>query len=71
MATIWTQADLDKIDAAIAAGGALQRLRFADTEIEFRSVAEMMQVRATIAAALAAAQGPYNKHRLAATSKGV
>lgn len=68
---VWTQADLDKIEAAIAKGGALSRLKFSDQEFEFRTPAEMLQVRAVIAAALAAENGPRTTSRYAATSKGV
>lgn len=66
----WTQSDLDKLDAAIAAGGAVQRIRFADTEVELRSVSEMLQVRAQITAALATEAGT-SSYRLVSTSKGV
>lgn len=63
----WTQADLDKVDAALAAGGAVQRIRFADTEMEFRSIDDMLKLRALMAQELNQA----TRYRLAATSKGV
>lgn len=67
----WTQADLDKIDAAIAAGAPLQSMTFADQEFVFRSMDDMLKARALIAQALNAAAGTPTTHRLAATSKGV
>lgn len=64
----WTQADLDKLDAAMASGAVIQRMRFADQEWEFRSADDMLKLRAVIAQAVAAGAGAT---RLAATSKGV
>jgi hypothetical protein len=66
----WTQADLDQLDAAIAKGGAIQRMKFADQEWEFRSADDMLKLRSVIAQAVAAATGT-GATRLAATSKGV
>lgn len=66
----WTQDDLDKIDAALASGAAIKRLKFRDQEFEFRDIDEMMKVRDLIARSLAAAIAPTN-YRLASTSKGV
>lgn len=64
------QAALDKLDAAIAAGGAVQRFRFADTEVELRSIAEMQAARAHLAGLLATTSGA-STYRLVSTSKGV
>jgi len=71
MPTTWTQADLDKLDAALAAGGAVQSLTFTDQTFTFRSIDEMLKLRAVIQAALNAAAGTSTTSRLAATSKGV
>jgi hypothetical protein len=68
---VWTQADLDTIDAAIAGGAVVQSMTFADQSFTFRSIAEMLQVRAMIAAALATGSGAAPGYRLASTSKGV
>lgn len=65
----WTQADLDAIDTAIAGGAVLQSLTFADQTFTFRSMDDMLKVRAVIAQSLAAVAGK-SAHRLAATSKG-
>jgi hypothetical protein len=73
MATIrivWTQADLDRIDRAIADGGIMQSITFADQTYTFRSLDEMLRLRAIIAGALNAAAGTSST-RFAATSKGV
>jgi hypothetical protein len=67
----WTQADLDKLDAALAAGGAVQSLQFADQTFTFRTIDEMLKLRALIQSALNAAVGSSTGYRLAATSKGV
>ena len=68
--TVWTQADLDKLDRAIADGGIMQSITFADQTYTFRSLDEMLRLRAVIAGALSAAAG-LSKTRFAATSKGV
>lgn len=65
----WTQADLDKLDAALANGSAVQTIAFADQSFTFRSIDEMLKLRAVMAQALNAAAGG-SAYRLAATSKG-
>ena len=68
----WTQADLDKLDAAIAAGGSMQSMTFAGGDsFTFRSLDEMLKLRALMQQALSAAAGTSASHRLAAFSKGV
>lgn len=67
----WTQADLDKIDAAIAGGAVVQSLTFADQSFTFRSIDDMLKVRALIAGALALTASPSSGYRVAATNKGV
>jgi len=67
----WTQADIDKLDAALAGGGAMQSIQFADQTFTFRSIDEMLKLRAVMAQALSAAAGTSTAHRVAATSKGV
>lgn len=67
----WTQADLDKLDAAIAAGGIMQSMTFAGGDsFTFRTVDEMLKLRAIIQGALNAAAGTSMTRRLAAFSKG-
>ena len=51
----YTQADLDALDAAIA-GGELT-VKTQDRMVQYRSLAEMDQIRAKIAASLAAQAG--------------
>lgn len=48
----------------------MQSMTFADQTYTFRSLDEMLRLRAVMAAALAAAAGG-SRNRLAATSKGV
>ena len=68
----WTQADLDKLDAAIAAGGAMQSMTFAGGDsFTFRSLDEMLKLRAIMQQALSATAGTGAAYRLAAFSKGV
>lgn len=67
----YTQDDIDKLKAAIAAGAVLQSFTFADQTFTFRSIAEMVQVLAMMEGDVAAADGTRTTHRYAATSKGV
>ena len=67
----WTQDDLDKLDAAIAGGSALQSIQFADQTFTFRTLDEMLKLRAVMTASLSTASGTSTAYRLAATSKGV
>ena len=61
-----TQADIDALDAAILGAGAVQSMEVAGQSYTFRSVDEMMKLRAILVQQLAGS-GSY---RLAATSKG-
>jgi len=63
-----TQADIDKLDAAILGSGAVQSMEVAGQSYTFRSIDEMMKLRAILAQQLGAGATSY---RLAATSKGV
>jgi hypothetical protein len=68
----WTQADLDKLDAAISAGGSMQSMTFAGGDsFTFRTLDEMLKLRAVMQQAVSAASGTSAAHRLAAFSKGV
>jgi hypothetical protein len=42
----WTQTDLDTLDSAIASGE--RRVRLQDKEVEFRTLDEMLRIRAVI-----------------------
>ncbi len=46
----WTQADLDKIEKAIASG--VRRVRFQTREAEYQSVGDMLKARDVIKAEL-------------------
>lgn len=61
-----TQADIDKLDAAILGAGPVESMEVAGQSYTFRSVDDMLKLRAVLLLRLAG--GP---HRLAATSKGV
>jgi hypothetical protein len=63
-----TQADIDKLDAAIAGTGAVEELEVAGQRYRFRSIDDMLKLRAVLSQQLNAGAGAY---RLAATSKGV
>lgn len=43
---IWTQADLDAIETAIAQG--VKRVEYNDREVEYRSIKEMKEIRELI-----------------------
>ena len=63
------QAIIDKIDAAISSGSALQSIAFADQTFTFRTIDDMLKARAHFAGLLSTAV-PGSGYRLAATSKG-
>lgn len=51
----WTTAERDELKSAIAKGA--RRVKFADREVEYRSLEEMRQTLAMIEAELGAADG--------------
>ena len=67
---MWTQADIDKLKAAIAGGAVLQSMTFGDQTFTFRSIEEMLQVLSLMQQEVNAASGTPKGYRLAATSKG-
>jgi hypothetical protein len=42
-ALAWTQTDLDKLEAAIATGA--RRVKYADKEVEYQSIDDMLKAR--------------------------
>lgn len=64
----WTQADLDKLDAAIADGAAIQSMTFGDQTYTFRSLEELLKLRSLMQQEVS---GSKSKRRLATTRKGV
>lgn len=46
MATSWTQSDLDRLEAAIKTGA--RRVTYTSGTVEYHSLAEMLQLRATM-----------------------
>jgi len=64
----WTEADLEKINAAIAAGGGVHSFSFENYSVTLRSLDEMLRLRALILKSLSSTSSPT--HRLAVTSKG-
>lgn len=67
MPTLFTQVDLDKLNAAISAGSALQSMTFGEQTFTFRSLDEMLRLRAVMQREINAS----GTRRLATTSKGV
>lgn len=69
----YTQAQLDALDADIANFGVVERTTFADQTTQFRSLDEMMKLRAIMAADVAAQTSTNggSRTRYAAFSKGV
>ena len=62
----YTQADIDKLDRAIADARGAQTISFADQTISFRTVAEMKELRQLMTRQVNATR----TYRLAVTSKG-
>lgn len=65
----YTQADIDELKR-IKASGAL-RAKFADREVEYRSLEELNQVLAEMEQAVNGANGTSTNYRLVSTSKGL
>lgn len=66
----YTQADLDALDAEIKQVQSVQSTTFADQSVTFRSLDELMRLRAIMAQSVAVAAGA-SRTRYASTSKGV
>jgi len=64
----WTQADLDKLDAAIADGAVIQSMTFGDQTYTFRSLDDLLKLRSLMQLVVS---GSKSKRRLATTKKGV
>jgi hypothetical protein len=67
----WTQDDLDKLDDAIKSGSGLQSMTFGDQSFTFRSLDEMLKLRALMEQQVNTTAGTSRSHRFAAVSKGV
>jgi len=67
----WTQADIDKLKAAIANGSVVESMTFADQTFTFRSLKDMLALLSVMQAEVNAAAGSSTSYRLAATSKRV
>lgn len=69
----YSQSDLDALDADIKAFGTIQRTSFADQDTTFRSLDELLKLRAIMAADVAAATSTTggSRTRYAAFDKGV
>jgi len=66
----WTQTDIDALERAIADGRGARTITFSDQSTTFGSIAEMLQLLATMKTAVATAAG-MSTTRYAAFSKGV
>jgi hypothetical protein len=66
----WTEADIEKLKAAIVARNGARVITFSDQTITFDSIADMLKLLATMGADVAATTGG-SRTRFAATSKGV
>ena len=66
----WTQTDLDNLIAEIASVGAVHATTFADQSTTFRSLDELLKLKAEMEADIFAASG-MSRTRYAATRKGV
>lgn len=64
----FTQEQLDTLDAAIASGS--KRVKYADKEVEYQSLDDMLRVRDLMAQELGLVS-PASKRKLASFNKGV
>jgi hypothetical protein len=71
MATSWTQTDINTLERAIADGLGARSITFENQTVTFSSVAEMLQLLATMRGAVAGAAGTTQRTRFATFSKGV
>jgi len=69
----WTQADIDAIKAAIAAGKGLKVSRHADQEATFHSIADLKELLAMMQGDVSAEESAAGESttRYAAFSKGI
>lgn len=63
----WIQADLDALEEAIADGRGAKQISFQDQTVQFNTIAEMLNLRATMKREVDSAATNY---RLAVTRKG-
>lgn len=66
----WTQTDVDRLHTAISDGRGARTITFGDQTITFNSIPDMLQLLATMQAAVSAA-ADKTRTRYAATSKSV
>lgn len=66
----WTQADVDAIKAAIAAGKGARSITFSDQSVTFNSIEDMLKLLAVMQQDVNSAAGTSRAFRFAATSKG-
>lgn len=52
----WSQTDLDTLDAAIATG--VRKVRYADREVEYQSIPDMLIARTELVNTLSKTNGP-------------
>jgi hypothetical protein len=73
MPTVWTQAEIDQVKAAIlniVATGAAQTVSFADRSVTYYSLKDLLALLALMEGSLVTADGGTST-RFAATSKGL
>lgn len=66
----YTQAQLDALDAQIAAAGIVKSNSFSDQSLTNQDISDMLKLRQAMVASIAATAGT-SRTRYAATSKGV
>jgi hypothetical protein len=67
----WTQADIDLLKAAMAAGRGVRTLTFADQSVTFHDIDEMLKLLSVMEHDVAAQSATPQHYRLVATRKGV
>lgn len=72
MASVWTAADLEALERAIAGGAAIESMTMTGgTVVTFRSMDDMLKLRSTMKAELEAEDGTRTTHRYASVSSGL
>lgn len=65
----YSQTDIDTLKAAVASGE--KRVRFADREVEYRSIEELLKAISVAEAEVSESAGTRRRHIRISTSKGL
>lgn len=71
MAAGWTQADVDRLRAAMAGSAVIQSMSFQGQSFTFRSMEDMRKLLGEMVAEVDAAAGVATTHRYASVNSGL